>query len=211
MSLMAPEDTYKKKPQPNTNHNHTSTDTPQDVTLEYNVALACSLDEVKAFSIDSFVVAETDKEKTPLNAWVKSKDSDNISTILSTPILVNEPKTLLYQFAGSKKTALSYGNVLPVKKGSAIYRDIFIPVKPSVQVGERLGWPTEGYFYHFIDDEFIHEYKIAGNNKWGFNVTESTKWRLSEEIIVSKPQSTILLPYKIDNQVTVSYTHLRAH
>ncbi|TOD66167.1 hypothetical protein CGJ60_05560 [Vibrio parahaemolyticus] len=207
MSLMAPEDTYKKKTQTNTNHNHTSTDTPQDVTLEYNVALACSLDEVKAFSIDSFVVAETDKEKTPLNSWVKSKDSDNISTILSTPILVNEPKTLLYQFAGSKKTALSYGNVLPVKKGSAIYRDIFIPVKPSVQVGERLGWPTEGYFYHFIDDEFIHEYKIAGNNKWGFNVTESTKWRLSEEIIVSKPQSTILLPYKIDNQV-IARQHL---
>ncbi|MEZ8210943.1 peptidoglycan-binding protein [Vibrio bivalvicida] len=120
---------------------------------------------------------------------------------------MNEPKTLLYQFAASKKTALSYDNVLPVKKGSAVYRDVFVPVKPSVQVGERLGWPTEGYFYHFIDDELTHEYKIAGNNKWGFNVTESTKDGLSDEIIVSKPQSTILLPYKIDNQV-IARQHL---
>ncbi|MCW8347428.1 LysM peptidoglycan-binding domain-containing protein [Vibrio sp. ZSDZ65] len=171
------------------------------------MALACSLDEVKAFSIDSFVVTETNKEKNPFNSWIKSKGSDNISTILSTPILVNEPKILLYQFVGSKKTALSYDNVLPVKKGSAVYRDVFIPVKPSVQVGERLGWPTEGYFYHFIDDELIHEYKIAGNNKWGFNVTESTKDGLSDEIIVPKPQSTILLPYKIDNQV-IARQHL---
>ncbi|MGR3961457.1 hypothetical protein, partial [Vibrio lentus] len=135
MPLMAPEDTFKEKTQTNTTHNPTSTDDPQEATLEYNVALACSLDEVKAFSIDSFVIAETEKEKSPLNSWVKSRGSDDISTILSTPILVNEPKTLLYQFAGSKKTALSYDNVLPVKKGSAVYRDVFIPVKPSVQVG----------------------------------------------------------------------------
>ncbi|PMG48287.1 hypothetical protein BCU90_08750 [Vibrio lentus] len=207
MPLMAPEDTFKEKTQTNTTHNPTSTDDPQEATLEYNVALACSLDEVKAISIDSFVIAETEKEKSPLNSWVKSRGSDDISTILSTPILVNEPKTLLYQFAGSKKTALSYDNVLPVKKGSAVYRDVFIPVKPSVQVGERLGWPTEGYFYHFVDDELTHEYKIAGNNKWGFNVTESTKEGLSAKIIVSKSQSTILLPYKIDNQV-IARQHL---
>ncbi|MFS1906783.1 LysM peptidoglycan-binding domain-containing protein [Vibrio lentus] len=152
-------------------------------------------------------MAETEKEKSPLNSWVKSRGSDDISTILSTPILVNEPKTLLYQFTGSKKTALSYDNVLPVKKGSAVYRDVFIPVKPSFQVDERLGWPTEGYFYHFVDDELTHEYKIAGNNKWGFNVTESNKEGFSDEIIVSKSQSTILLPYKIDNQV-ITRQHL---
>ncbi|MGF1749022.1 pesticin C-terminus-like muramidase [Vibrio cionasavignyae] len=207
MPLMAPEDTFKEKTQTNTPHHPMSTDDPQEATLEYNVALACSLDEVKAFSIDSFVIAETEKEKSPLNSWVKSRGSDDISTILSTPILVNEPKTLLYQFAGSKKTALSYDNVLPVKKGSAVYRDVFIPVKPSVQVDERLGWPTEGYFYHFVDDELTHEYKIAGNNKWGFNVTESTKEGFSDEIIVSKSQSTILLPYKTDNQV-IARQHL---
>ncbi|OED78096.1 hypothetical protein A144_22660 [Vibrio splendidus ZF-90] len=207
MPLMAPEDTFKEKTQTNTPHHPTSTDELQEATLEYNVALACSLDEVKAFSIDSFVIAETEKEKSPLNSWVKSRGSDDISTILSTPILVNEPKTLLYQFAGSKKTALSYDNVLPVKKESAVYRDVFIPIKPSVQVDERLGWPTEGYFYHFVDDELTHEYKIAGNNKWGFNVTESTKEGFSDEIIVSKSQSTILLPYKIDNQV-IARQHL---
>ncbi|MBW3695986.1 LysM peptidoglycan-binding domain-containing protein [Vibrio sp. T187] len=207
MPLMAPEDTFEEKTQTTPPNHPTSTNDPQEATLEYNVALACSLDEVKAFSIDSFVIAETEKEKSTLSSWVKSRGSDDISTILSTPILVNEPKTLLYQFAGSKKTALSYDNVLPVKKGSAVYRDVFIPVKPSVQVGERLGWPTEGYFYHFIDDVLSHEYKIAGNNKWGFNVTESTKEGLSDEIIVSKPQSTILLPYKIDNQV-IARQHL---
>ncbi|MEZ8088311.1 LysM peptidoglycan-binding domain-containing protein [Vibrio sp. 1S139] len=207
MPLMAPEDTFKEKTQTNSPHHPTSTDAPQEATLEYNVALACSLDEVKAFGIDSFVIAETEKEKSPLNSWVKSRGSDDISTILSTPILVNEPKTLLYQFPGSKKSALIYDNVLPVKKGSAVYRDVFIPVKPSVQVDERLGWPTEGYFYHFVDDELTHEYKIAGNNKWGFNVTESTKEGFSDEIIVSKPQSTILLPYKIDNQV-IARQHL---
>ncbi len=200
MPMMASEYTFKKKTLV-TAHNSTSNYETQEATLEYNVALACSFDEVRSFSLDSFVVAETDKEKTPLNTWVKSKGSDSISTLLSTPILVNEPKTLLYQFAGSKKTALSYDNVLPVKKGSAVCRDVFIPVKPSVQVGERLGWPTEGYFYHFIDDELVHEYKIAGNNKWGFNVTESTKETLSDEIMVSKPLSTILLPYRIDSKV----------
>ncbi|MGF1806203.1 hypothetical protein L4C31_13225, partial [Aliivibrio sifiae] len=66
--------------------------------------------------------------------------------------------------------AISFDDVKPVKAGSGSHNESFVPIKPALQVGERLGWPTEGYFYHFIDGTLINEYKLKGSGKWAFQV-----------------------------------------
>ncbi|MUK94793.1 LysM peptidoglycan-binding domain-containing protein, partial [Aliivibrio fischeri] len=102
---------------------------------------------------------------------------------------------------GSKSSAFNYKEIKPVKKGNTSHTESFIPIKPSVQIGERLGWPTEGYFYHFIDDVLLNEYKILGSNKWAFSVTASTNKLLTDALLSEQVMTTILLPFKINGEI----------
>ena len=61
---------------------------------------------------------------------------------------------------------------------------------------ERLSWPKVGFFYHFIDDELINEYQLAGGDKWSFKVTQSKGKMLSNELLSEHEYSFILLPWK---------------
>ncbi len=84
--------------------------------------------------------------------------------------------------------------------GSGVVREAFIPVVPSVQLGERLGLPTEGYYYHFYNGRLVQEYKLLGNGKWAFYATRSTHEQLNDEQGYNIYQSAILVYWKLEGK-----------
>lgn len=79
-------------------------------------------------------------------------------------------------------------------------REAFIPIVPSVQLGERLGLPTEGYYYHFYNGRLVQEYKLLGNGKWAFYATRSTHEQLNDEQGYNIYQSAILVYWKLEGK-----------
>jgi hypothetical protein len=78
---------------------------------------------------------------------------------------------------------------------------------PAIQIGERLGFPTQGYYYHFKDCQLIQEYKIIGKGKPSFFGTSSRSQQLSDERRFNKLQTAILVHWKIHGEV-VTNQHL---
>ncbi|OCH17618.1 S-type pyocin domain-containing protein [Aliivibrio logei] len=167
--------------------------------FEYSIEIACAKDELNTYQVGVFSLGKT-KEEANISSWNKTQTEKGF-TLLTASVNVNEPKTLNREFFISSGTALSFDDVQPVEQSSGIHTESFIPVKPAVQVGERLGWPTEGYFYHFVDDVLTHEYKLMGEGKWAFQVTRTTEDSLTDELVSDHQYSFILLPWKINNTV----------
>ncbi|MBB1312506.1 LysM peptidoglycan-binding domain-containing protein [Aliivibrio sp. SR45-2] len=173
--------------------------------FEYSIEIACTKDELNTYQVGVFSLGKT-KEEANISSWNKTQTEKGF-TLLTASVNVNEPKTLNREFFISSGTALSFDDVQPVEQGAGTHTESFIPVKPAVQVGERLGWPTEGYFYHFVDDALTHEYKLMGDGKWAFQVTRTTDDSLTDELVSDHQYSFILLPWKINNTV-VTRQHL---
>ncbi|CAE6932153.1 LysM domain [Vibrio sp. B1ASS3] len=70
---------------------------------------------------------------------------------------VDEPKRLTAKVAAIPMGISVPHNVKLKPIGSDAVREAFIPVVPSVQLGERLGLPTEGYYYHFYNNRLVQE------------------------------------------------------
>ena len=173
--------------------------------FEYSIEIACAQDELNTYQVGVFSLGKT-KEEANISTWSKAQ-TDKGFTLLTASVNKDEPKTLNREFFISSGSAMVFTDVTPVKQGTSHATESFIPVKPAVQVGERLGWPTEGYLYHFIDDALIHEYKLMGDGKWAFQVTQSTEHHLTDELLSAHQYGFILLPWKIDNSA-VARQHL---
>jgi LysM repeat protein len=173
--------------------------------FEYSIEIACAQDELNTYQVGVFSLGKT-KEDVHISTWHKTQNEKGF-TLLTASVNVDEPKTLSREFFISSGSAMVFNEVNPIKQGVAHATESFIPIKPSVQVGKRLGWPTKGYFYHFIDNVLTHEYKLMGDGKWAFQVTQSTKYHLSDELISAHQYGFILLPWKINNTV-VARQHL---
>ncbi len=195
-----------KKTEGETTHYEPVTEkTEQAAAFEYSIEIACTQTELNTYQVGEFSLWKTKDEAAGLS-WVHTQTKKGF-TLLTTSIRVDEPKTLVRELFASSGGALIFQDVNPVKAGSGSYAESFIPVKPAVQVGERLGWPTEGYFYYFMDDTFIHEYKLLGEGKSAFQVTLSDAGSLTDELLSEHTYRFMLVPWKI-NHATVARQHL---
>ncbi|MCF9158146.1 S-type Pyocin family protein, partial [Vibrio parahaemolyticus] len=113
----------------------------------------------------------------------------------------DEPKRLNIHIADDNLGLTPLEAVTLQKAGSCKTDEGFIPVAPAVRLGERLGLPTEGYYYHFNDGELVQEYKILGEEKWAFYATQSTQDKLNDERGFTKDQSAILVYWKLADQI----------
>ncbi|TOM86655.1 hypothetical protein CGH67_29910, partial [Vibrio parahaemolyticus] len=57
------------------------------------------------------------------------------------------------------------------RRGANVVSEGFMPIQPAVQLGMRLGLPTEGFLYHFHGTTLLQEYRIVGEGRWFFYVT----------------------------------------
>lgn len=183
------EETYIPEPvKPDTS------DVPPKLEYEYCYEVACS-DETFRQSVGcSFELAKTEQEGV-IGRWQTAVTEHGIKYTAHTAF--DEPKKLLAKVADSSM-GISVPDSVQVKSiGSGVVREAFIPVIPSVQLVERLGLPTEGYYYHFYNDRLVQEYKMLGDGKWAFYATRSTHERLSDEQGCNIYQSAILVYWKL--------------
>ena len=195
-----------KKAEGETTHNEPVTEKIEQATeFEYSIEIACAQAELNTYQVGEFSLWKT-KDEAACLSWVHTQTKKGF-TLLTASIKVDEPKTLVREFFASSGGALIFHDVKPVKAGSGSYAESFVPVKPAIQVGERLGWPTEGYFYHFIDDVLTREYKLLGEGRWTFRATLSDASSLTDELVSHHTYSFMLVPWKI-NYITVARQHL---
>lgn len=175
-----------------------NSDEPLSLKYEYCFDIACSDESFRQQVSCSFVLAKTKNEVT-LGRWTESKTAHGTRYTILTAI--DEPKRLVAKVA-SFPMGISLEETVKMKPiGTQTAYEGFIPVCPAVQLGERLGLPTEGYFYHFHDGQLIQEYKLLGDNKWSFYGTRSTPHRLDDTQAYNIYQSALLVYWKIGGKV----------
>ncbi len=175
------EDTYVPEPVKPDRSNE-----PPPLKYEYCFEIASS-DKVFSKTVGcKFLLAETQQEG--MTGYWQTAPTEH-GTKYTTYTAFNEPKKLVAKVA-SASMGISVPEPVQVKSiGSGIIQEAFIPVTPSVQLGERLGLPTEGYYYHFHQKRLVQEYKLLGEGKWqfyatrGLGMTDSTQ---SKVLIVTK-------------------------
>ncbi|WP_462056699.1 LysM peptidoglycan-binding domain-containing protein [Vibrio parahaemolyticus] len=186
------EDTYVPEPvKPDTS------DALPKLKYEYCFEVACSEETFRKSVGCAFQLGKT-KQEAMIGRWQTEPTEHGTKYIAHTAF--DEPKKLFAKVADSSM-GISIPESVQVKPiGSGVVREAFIPVIPSVQLGERLGLPTEGYYYHFHNDRLVQEYKLLGEGKWAFYATRSTHERLNDEQGYNVYQSAILVYWKLEGK-----------
>ncbi|MCC4224497.1 S-type pyocin domain-containing protein [Vibrio campbellii] len=166
--------------------------------FEYSFEVGCSDATIKKMVCCNFALAKTEKENA-VTRWEQANTEQG--TRYTALCVFDEPKRLNIHIADDNLGLTPLEAVTLQKAGSHKTEEGFIPVVPAVRLGERLGLPTEGYYYHFNDGELVQEYKILGQEKWAFYATRSTQDTLNDERGFTKDQSAILVYWKLANQV----------
>ncbi|WP_240997115.1 S-type pyocin family protein [Vibrio campbellii] len=166
--------------------------------FEYSFEVGCSDATIKKMVHNDFALAKTEKENA-VTRWEQANTEQG--TRYTALCVFDEPKRLNIHIADDNLGLTPLEAVTLQKAGSHKTEEGFIPVVPAVRLGERLGLPTEGYYYHFNDGELVQEYKILGQEKWAFYATRSTQDTLNDERGFTKDQSAILVYWKLANQV----------
>ncbi|HAS4941188.1 TPA: LysM peptidoglycan-binding domain-containing protein [Vibrio cholerae] len=186
------EETYVPEPvKPDTS------DAPPKLQYEYCFEVACSDETLRKSVGYAFELAKT-KQEALIGRW--QTEATEHGTKYTAHTAFDEPKKLVAKVA-SNALGMSVPDNVQVKPiGSGVVREAFIPVVPSVQLGERLGLPTEGYYYHFYNGRLVQEYKLLGNGKWAFYATRSTHEQLNDEQGYNIYQSAILVYWKLEGK-----------
>ncbi|TVO36277.1 phospholipase effector Tle1 domain-containing protein [Vibrio algivorus] len=181
--------------------NYVEPDAP--LRYEYNIEIIGS-SQLKgvSFSIDKTQVEEmryADKSIKP------SSKPDSLIYRIQTS--VNEPKKLRCKLAQDSLSLID--NIPPLRLypiGSGVVLDSILFFTPALQIDERLGLPTTGYYYHFYQNRLIQECRLIDGNRGFFSPTRSTHERLSPEQTVNKVTNTIGVYYQLGGQaVTDQY------
>ncbi|WP_242014127.1 MIX and LysM peptidoglycan-binding domain-containing protein [Vibrio parahaemolyticus] len=165
---------------------------------EYSFEIACSQDSVRQAGSCHFILTKT-KNEVELGRWVETKTEHGTRYTIQTAF--DEPKRLVAQVA-SRPMGISPTHSVKVRNiGAQVANEGFIPVTPTVQLGERLGFPTEGFYYHFHDNQLVQEYRLQGDQRWSFYATLSRHQRLDPERGFNTDQTAILVFWKLGGKV----------
>ncbi|MDE1241469.1 LysM peptidoglycan-binding domain-containing protein [Vibrio aestuarianus] len=172
-------------------------ETTSKIKYEYCFEIACSDETFKQNIGCAFELAKT-KQEPVVGRWETERTDHGTKYTAYTAF--DEPKKLVAKVVSSSM-GISVPESVQVKPiGSGVVREAFIPVVPSVQLGERLGLPTEGYYYHLCNSRLVQEYKLLGQGKSAFYATRSTHDQLNDEQGYNVYQSAILVYWKLEGK-----------
>ncbi|MBT2924202.1 LysM peptidoglycan-binding domain-containing protein [Vibrio anguillarum] len=172
-------------------------ETTSKIKYEYCFEIACSDETFKQNIGCAFELAKT-KQEPVVGRWETERTDHGTKYTAYTAF--DEPKKLVAKVASSSM-GISVPESVQVKPiGSGVVREAFIPVVPSVQLGERLGLPTKGYYYHLCNSRLVQEYKLLGQGKSAFYATRSTHDQLNDEQGYNVYQSAILVYWKLEGK-----------
>lgn len=173
--------------------------------FEYVIEIACSETTWKRRVGGIFWLGKTEQEST-LSSWLSEAREDG-RTRLTLLAKHNEPKALYHGLLRDCSSPLSIPDVTLQPKGAGIVQEAYLPLIPAVQVGPRLGLPTKGYFYVFKSASLLQEYRLLGDRKWAFRVTNSTHDALTDTEPSGRDLSALLVQWKVSGQI-VSDQHI---
>ena len=165
--------------------------------LEYCFEIVCS-EKSFAKNIGCTFILKGSFDESLIGRWVTAKTEYGFKQTAS----IKEDE--LKQFSVNMNS-LPMGLALPNKikprpQGSGIIKESFIPIMPAIQIGERLGFPTEGYYYHFKDEKLVQEYRILGEENCAFYGTKSMHGRVNGEREYNRDQGSLLIYGMIDKK-----------
>jgi hypothetical protein len=129
------------------------------LAYEYNIEIAFSAKNPNLPVNLSTELFDT-KNKIAKGNWTASPTTHGTKYTLKTDS--NEPHNL--HFRATRNTmGLSLKNVTMMPLGSGKVNDAFLPIMPTVQFGERLGFATTGYLYHFKGNTLVQKYQWQGD------------------------------------------------
>ncbi|AUI87983.1 hypothetical protein BS333_16500 [Vibrio azureus] len=170
-----------------------------DAMFAINIKLYCNAEATHHLKTGEWLLGKTEAEAST-SAW-KIEETNENSCILTTQCSVSEPKKLHHNAFINSGHSQTY-NVTPNPKQSNKINAEFIPIKLAVQITPNLlAWPTEGYFYHFVDAELLREYKILGKNRYAYQITLSNKQFLTDELLSEHHYSSMIIPYKVEQSL----------
>ncbi|MCG7500017.1 HNH endonuclease [Vibrio sp. Of7-15] len=173
--------------------------------FEYVIEIACSETTWKRRVGGTFWLGKTDQEGG-LSGWSTELREEG-RTRLTLLAHYNEPKTLYHGLVRDSSSPLSISDVSLQPKGTGVVQESYFPLIPAVQVGPRLGLPTQGYFYLFKGGRLLQEYRLLGENKWAFRATYSTHESLTDDEAPGRDLSALLVQWKVSGEV-ISDQHI---
>ncbi|NAW86352.1 phospholipase effector Tle1 domain-containing protein [Photobacterium halotolerans] len=177
--------------------------------FECNILIYCTPDELRSLQTGYWTLKHTAEEKA-ISCWDKSPTPEG-HTVLTALCMQQEEKHLLNECIVQTGLAKAY-TIQPQSKGKGVLNAEFIPAKLAVQLDDRLGWPTTGYFYYFVENELYQECKLSGEDRWSFYFTQSDASKLTDDLLSEHHFSSLLLPYKVEGQtVGGQYILFRQH
>lgn len=171
------------------------------LNYEYCFDMACSIDTLNNVVRLDYMLGTTDNEPR-IDRW-----QDNYLAPDRTRIQllgrVAELKRLHIHEAGRSLELSTPIWVKMRRRGANVASEGFMPIQPAVQLGMRLGLPTEGFLYHFHGTTLLQEYRIAGEGRWFFYVTMTygNGQRLDPEPRFNGIASTILVYWKWGGEI----------
>lgn len=172
----------------------------------YHLEIACPPEKRTKYAPGYFNLAEVKDEEAGL--VLKQHPSIQDKAWLYTKASSGKKRKLYYKPQSGRGSNLFACDVELVGEKELKANEALIPVTPAIQVGERLGFPTEGYFYHFYEKKLIQELKITDNKKeCVFAVTRSYLDTLSDEVVIKQTHHHILVYWRLHGS-TVTDQHL---
>lgn len=143
----------------------------------YGVLVSCPPATLQRFIGNHFVLAATGKEPEvtlmprPLRAETCFEATTQTSTL----------RRLRVMKGGRCYEGLSIADVSQ-QSHHGVVRERYMAVMPTVQVGQRLAFPTRGYYYHFVSGCLVQEYEISSDSvfTYAFAPTHSSAKRRAE-------------------------------
>lgn len=145
--------------------------------FHYEVQVACPPPTLQRFIGTHFVLAATaqEREVTLMPCPIRFGTRCEAST------RTNPPRHLRVMKGGRCYEGLSITDVAP-QSHYGVVRERYLAVMPTVQVGQRLAFPTRGYYYHFVGGCLAQEYEIPSDSAFTFAFarTHSTAGHLAD-------------------------------
>lgn len=195
------------KPKQRTTHVRKPKEKIEETKYQCKIKLHCDINHVTQLTTGVWSIIQTKTEQAIDIGPRECSTADDGNALITAVYSVNEKKELYHDMYRGANHGRRY-QVCPTAERSEHVNAEFVPVKLAIQPeARRLGWATQGYYYHFIDGKLVKEYKPVGGDRWSLQLTRSRDDSISDTLVSEQHYTSILLPYKIEGK-TLHSQHL---
>ncbi|MCC4224949.1 LysM peptidoglycan-binding domain-containing protein [Vibrio campbellii] len=177
------------------------TDAQSQATAEFEcrIKIHAPKDDLNTLQPGVFSLTKTPNEPL-IKRWGKLEQTQpSPCTVLSAECFEAEDKTLLHELFQDIGLQQKY-TITPKPLGSEYTNAEFVPFIPAVETKSLLGWAAQGFYYYFYDGKLMYEMAILGNDKFSWQMTESSPHGITDKLVSKKTFNAMLVPVAIEGK-----------